>query len=243
MKKRMTALGLVLMMLLVWGASLAASNTMQEGSMYVNTANGRALRFRTTKSTKGTDNVMAEIPYGTKVYVTEWDGTWARVRYNGTMGYVVQKHLSIARPRDYAEVVAEREAEKEAQEALKEAQEALKAAEAEEKRLREEQEAAERLRLAQLARESEELDQSALKAVDIYDVSVVVGVVDMTTCLYAEPKLTAEVLAEYGDGARLAVLAENEDWARVYDGATDQVGYMLREDLIPDLEEEIMLED
>ncbi len=236
MKQRLFALGLALILVLAWAAALSEENTMQKGSMYVNTANGRALRFRTTKSTYGNDNVICEIPYGTKVFVQNWDGTWARITYNGRDGYVVQKHLTIARPKPFAEVEAEREAEDAARLAALEA-------EAEAKELQKKEENAERLRLAELNKANAKLDKSKIKVVPEYDATVVIGVVDMTTNLYDESKLTANVLARYSDGTRLVVQAENRDWALVYDGTEDLHGYILKEDIIPDVEEEILLED
>lgn len=236
MKKRLFALGLAFILVLAWACASAEENTMQTGSMYVNTANGRALRFRTTKSTYGNDNVICEIPYGTKVYVQGWDGTWARVTYNGRNGYVVQKHLTIARPKPYAEVEAEREAEEAARLAALEA-------EAEAKEAQAQAEAAERLRLAELNKQNAKLDKSKISVVQEYDATVVIGVVDMTTNLYDDSKLTANVLASYSDGARLVVQAENKDWAWVYDGKGDLHGYILKADIVPDVEEDVLLED
>ncbi len=256
MKKRFFALSLIVLLLFAQAAALAGD--MQNGSMYVNTANGRALRFRTTKSTRGTDNILCEIPYGTKVYVLDWDGTWAHIQYNGKKGYVVQKHLTIARPKDYETVVAEREAQEAAEMALLQQQAELKEQqkqqeaelkaqkkqeEAELKEQQKQQEAEELLRKSQIAKANAALDQSRLKDVEDYDVTVVIGVVDMTAPLYQAANLSAEKLAEYGDGARLVILEENKDWARIYDGASDQYGYMLRADLVPDLEEDVLLED
>ncbi len=266
MKKRIIALGLALLMVCCWAAALA--NDMQTGSMYVNTANGRALRFRNSKSTKGTDNILCEIPYGAKVYVVNWDGTWARVKYNNAVGYVVQKHLSIARPKDYETVVAEREAAKEAEKAAKEAakkaaedakaaKEAAKAAEAKAKAeakaaeaeakaaakaAEEEAKAAakeaaelEAARIAELKKADAALDQSKITTQEIYDVTVRIGVVDMTVPMFKSPSLLAATVAEYPDGARLSVCGRNNDWAWVYDGAADVYGYMLLEDLENDI--------
>ena len=76
-----------------------------------------------------------------------------------------------------------------------------------------------------------------------YDVTVRVGVVDLGVNLYAKPNLTSIVLAEYTDGVRLVVQGQNKDWALVYNGGTDDVGYMLLEDLEPDIVEDEMLDD
>lgn len=274
MIKRPSSIILVLVLLL--GLALPAfAADMQEGSMYVNTANGRALRFRSEKNTNS-DNILAEIPYGTKVYVLDWDSTWAKVRYNGAVGYVVKKFLTIARPKDYETVVAEREAAKiaaaeakrlaaEAAKAQKEAdaaakkaaQEAAKAqkeAEAAAKKAAQEaekaQKEAERLekeaekeRLKALKEENAKLDQTKIQTIDEYDVTVRVGVVDLAVNLYSKPDLTSDVLAEYMDGVRLLVRAANADWALVYNGENDDVGYMLLTDLEPDVMEEEILDD
>ena len=106
MFRRFVSLFLLAAMLCSLCASALAANTMQQGSMYVKTDNGKALRFRAKPSTSA--DVLAELPYGTKVYVTSWDGTWARVTYNSAKGYVVQKYLVVARPEPYEVVVAQR---------------------------------------------------------------------------------------------------------------------------------------
>ena len=204
---------MAVMLLLTVGLSALAENTMQEGSMYVNTANGKTLRFRSSKSTAA-DNVLAEIPYGTKVYVLDWDGTWARVRYNAAVGYVVKKHLSIARPEPFAKVQEER---KQA-EAVRQAEKELKQA-------------------------NRRLDHSRLKAVPTYDVTVITGTAGPTAALYGKTDLTSRVIGLYEEGDRLSVKAQNRDWAQVYDGGKDLIGYMLLEDLLEDLFEEEMLDD
>ena len=274
MIKRLSSIILVLVLLL--GLALPAfAADMQEGSMYVNTANGRALRFRSEKNTNS-DNILAEIPYGTKVYVLDWDSTWAKVRYNGAVGYVVKKFLTIARPKDYETVVAEREAAKiaaaeakrlaaEAAKAQKEADAAAKKAAQEAAKAQKEAEAAakkaareaekaqkeaerlekeaEKERLKALKEENAKLDQTKIQTIDEYDVTVRVGVVDLAVNLYSKPDLTSDVLAEYMDGVRLLVRAANADWALVYNGENDDVGYMLLTDLEPDVMEEEILDD
>ena len=182
--------------------------------MYVNTSNGKALRFRSSKSTSA-NNILAEIPYGTKVYVSSWDGTWARIRYNSAVGYVVRKHLSIARPDPYEEVQARQEAQDEARKKEKE----LKTA-------------------------NSRLDHSRIKTIpEPYDVTVRTGVEGLTATIYEKPSLLSNIVGTCIEGDRLAVAAENKDWALIYDGSSDRSGYMLLEDLEPDLVEEEILED
>lgn len=181
--------------------------------MYVNTSNGKALRFRTSKSTSA-DNILAEIPYGTKVYVVTWDSTWARIRYNSAIGYVVKKHLSIARPEPFETV----QAEKAKEEALRQQQNELKAA-------------------------NRKLDHSKIKSIDPYDVTVRTGVSGLSVSVYNKADLTSAVITTYEEGVRLEVTAKNKDWAKVYHGGTEKTGYMLLEDLEEDLMEEEILED
>ena len=210
--------GLLLFVLFLSSLAPAlAAGDMQLGSMYVNTSNGKALRFRSSKSTSA-DNVLVEIPYGTKVYVLSWDSTWARIRYNSAVGYVVKKHLSIARPEDYATVSAQRAEAKAAAQAEKELQQEIRQSDA-------------------------KLDHSKVKSVEAYDVTVVTGVEDLKAKVYKKASLASAVIAEYEEGVPLTLRAKNSDWAQIYNGADDSVGYMLLEDLVEDLVEDELLED
>ena len=226
---------LLAFLLLLPVASALAANTMQQGSMYVYTPNGRSLHFRATRSTTE-DNIISEIPYGSKVWVVSWDGTWARIQYNGMSGYVVKKYLQIARPAAYEEVVSASErakaaaAEEKANAAAEKAAAAAeKAAAAEEKK--------------QLAAVQKTLDKSAIKKVEEYDVTVIVDIVDGSTNLYKRSSLLSDVLRICPTGTRLVVTAQNKDWAKVYDGEQDLTGYVLLSDLVADEVEEELLED
>ena len=208
MLKRFFSVFLILLLILSAAAPAFAAGQMQQGSMYVNTSNGKALRFRSSKSTSA-NNILAEIPYGTKIYVTSWDGTWARIRYNSAVGYVVKKHLSIARPPEYSEVEAGR-----------------KQAEAEKKRQQE------------LKAANNRLDHAKVKKVVPYDVTVLTDVKDLKAKVYNKASLLADVSAEYVQGVPLTVQARNKDWAQIYNPGTDFTGFMLLEDLVEDLVEE-----
>ena len=219
-------IALLLCMLLMGGICVTAlaANTMQQGSMYVNTANGKALRFRSSKSTSA-DNILAEIPYGTKVYVLSWDGTWARIRYNSAVGYVVKKHLSIARPEPYTTVQSQRRQAEEIKQEQKAEKEAARKAENE------------------LKAQNKKLDKSKIKDVEPYDVSVLTGGREIKANLYAKASLLSKILATYSEGVRLEVHGKNKDWAKVYHGGTDMIGYMLLEELVEDITEDELLED
>ena len=213
MFRRIVSVLILILLLCALAAPALAASAMQQGSMYVNTANGKALRFRSSRSTSA-DNILDEIPYGTKVYVLSWDGTWARVRYNSAVGYVVKKHLSIARPEEYSLVQQHR---------------------AEEAVIREQEK--------QLQAENKKLDHSRLKKVTPYDVTVRTGVEGLTANLYKKADLTSQVVTEYEEGTRLEVTSANNDWALIYHGGTERTGYMLLEYLEEDLVEDELLED
>ena len=213
MTKRTVSILLAGILLVLLCTPALAASTMQQGSMYVFTSNGKALRFRSSKSTSA-DNVLTEIPYGTKVYVLSWDGTWAKIQYNSAVGYVVKKYLSIARPESYEVVKAEQEKE----EAIRQAEKELKA-------------------------ENKKLDHAKLKAVDAYDVTVRTGVTDLNANVYQKADLTSNVLTDYPEGTRLEVTAKNKSWAKIYHGGTERTGYMLLEVLEEDLVEDEVLED
>lgn len=216
MKKRIFA-ALLCGLLLVVAMTTALGADMQLGSMYVNTANGKTLTFRSSPSTTK-DNYLANIPYGTKVYVLSWSGSWARIRYNSAVGYVVKKHLSIARPEPFETV----------QQRKKEAQEAAAAEKERQKKLRE---------------ANAKLDSSKLKKVDPYDATVITGVRDLKAPLYKKASLLSDIVTEYSEGFPVTVRSANRDWALVYNGADDVTGYMLLEDLVADTVEEEILED
>ncbi len=196
----------------------ALANEMQEGSMYVYTPNGKTLHLRSSKSTADDKNIIREIPYGGKVYVADWDATWARIEYMGDSGYVVRKYLRIGPPASFEEDQAKKETAKEEKAAKKALEKELRAAQ-------------------------NKLDRSTIKSIPEYDVSVITELEDETVKLYKTASLLASVLKEYTSGARLTVIAQNNDWAKVYDGADDLTGYILRADLAEDVMEEEILED
>ena len=61
---------------------------------YVDTANKKSLNMR-SDCTMG-DNIIASIPYRAEVTVYEFlaGDAWARVEYNGLMGFVMTRYLS-----------------------------------------------------------------------------------------------------------------------------------------------------
>lgn len=82
-----------------------------------------------------------------------------------------------------------------------------------------------------------------MKNVTPYDVTVRSGVSELAISLYRKPDLTSDILTSYEEGTRLEVTAQNKDWALVYHGGTERTGYILLEDLEPDIVEEELLED
>ncbi len=231
MLKKITAMLLVILTSLsilssgIFTPALAAK--MQEGSMYVNTANGRALRFRSGKSTDSS-NVICQIPYRTKVFVLEYDATWAKVKYNGAVGYVMNKYLTIARPMPRETLLAMRATEKAARDAARKV-----AAEAQSQKKAQKAILAREMKALKAA--NRKLDHSKVRSVENYDAMIRASASDLSVKLYQKPSLVTEVLDEYEEGVRLVVLGQNKDWALVYNESTDMQGYMLLEYLEPDL--------
>ena len=73
------------------------SPTVSNGTgMYVYTSNGKTLHLRQKASSTG--KILREIPWGAKVNVLKTSGSWAKITYDGTTGYVVKKYLVSRRP-------------------------------------------------------------------------------------------------------------------------------------------------
>ena len=66
---------------------------------------------------------------------------------------------------------------------------------------------------------------------------------ELAAPVYKKPSLLEEVLTRYESGTLLTVIAENKDWAEVYNGEKDETGYMLLSDLEADIMEEEVIAD
>ena len=213
----------------------AVADSASSGTMYVYTPNGRALYFRATRSISD-DNIIRQIPYGAQVFVASMDVTWARIEYDGDTGYVVRKYLQRSAPAPYKTIKAQQEAE----EARKQEEAAAQQAEKDEIAA---QQAAQKAARKELQEAQKKLDRKAIKSVLEYDVTVLSEVEGVLMNMYKNSSLLSSIIRVYEGGERLTVIAQNDDWAKVYDAEEDLVGYMLRMDLIEDLVEEEILDD
>lgn len=220
--KRLICIICALMLLCAFVIPALAVN--YEGSMYVYTKNGKALRFRTSRSTTE-DNVICQIPVGTKVFVLGTNGSWAKIKYNGITGWVMKGYLSPSRvdPNERSIVTKAPAAKTE-----KPSKQTAKPADSP----------------TATPAPASKINTKVSKVVDVeeYDVTVYPLPGEETAAIHKTPSVSAKVLVSCGEGYRLVVRGEGEGWARVYDGATDLTGYMLLDELVPDEEEEIELD-
>jgi len=203
-----------------------SDSSATSNSMYVYTANGKTLHLRQKSSSSA--KILREIPWGSRVTVLKVSGSWAKVTYDGTTGYVVRKYLVSSRPsRQLLKSITQRREEK--------------ARQAEEAKQKKEEEAQEKERLAEV---DKTLDTSTLLVLSIpQDVSVSPEAPATDAAMYSKASLTSKVLRRHAEDTHLIVLAENADWAKVYDGEHNQEGYMLLSDLVYDLIDEEELEE
>ena len=57
--------------------------------------NGSYVNLRYSRSTEDSSNILAQVPYGSKVDVMEQSGNWTKLRYNGVVGYMVSDYVYI----------------------------------------------------------------------------------------------------------------------------------------------------
>ena len=95
MKRKWLSLIALVMVAVLFTPVIALGGT---NIFYVDTANKKSLNMR-SDCTMG-DNIIANIPYRAEVTVYEFlaGDTWARVEYNGRMGFVMTRYLSGTRP-------------------------------------------------------------------------------------------------------------------------------------------------
>lgn len=103
MKKIITS---ILAIMLIAALALTASAEIIDGEtyMYIKTNTGVGLHVRSTPDTTTEDNIVALLPYGTRVRVDgyEKNGVWARISYEGCRGcYVYTRYLSATNPGKY----------------------------------------------------------------------------------------------------------------------------------------------
>lgn len=94
-KKSIALFSAVVMLLLMLAPTLALANVPHA---YVRTSNFGPLNMRQDISVNSPK--IGSIPYGTRVVIQDYfsDNTWASVEYNGKVGYVMTRYLSMDVP-------------------------------------------------------------------------------------------------------------------------------------------------
>ncbi len=69
----------------------AEGNNLGLGTMFVYTENGKTLNVRSTPETG--DNIIGQLRYGSKVEVTAFEGSWAKIAYLGGSAWVQSRFL------------------------------------------------------------------------------------------------------------------------------------------------------
>ena len=187
------------------GGGGGSSSVVTGSTMYVYTANGKTLHLRQKANSNA--KILREIPWGAGVSVQKVSGSWAKVTYSGTTGYVVKKYLVNHRPSRSSKVTSARKT------------------------------AGTSTAISSKNQPTRKLDSSPLdKLASPYDATVIPT--GKEALMYKKASLTSTVMNRFPEGTHVVVLAENKDWAKVYDGGKDEEGYMLLEELISDLVEE-----
>ena len=91
-------IGLMLAVVLLVLVASAAVSESQGTEMYVYTKNGKALKVRSSMSTKDDSNVIGGLSYGTKVIIYGQRDGWALIDYGNTAGYIMYRFLVKEKP-------------------------------------------------------------------------------------------------------------------------------------------------
>lgn len=73
-------------------SSSSSTSSASAHTMYIKSANGKKVNFRSSASLKG--KLLDQLKVGTKVTAYGTSGSWTRIRYNGRYGYVQTAFLS-----------------------------------------------------------------------------------------------------------------------------------------------------
>ncbi len=194
-------------------------STPSSGStMYVYTANGKTLHLREKGKTGA--KILREIPWGAQVKVLKSSGSWSKVTYSGTTGYVVSKYLVSKRP-------TRRPSSKKSSSKADPTPTPLPV----------------RLPDSLSGITDETLDQTEPVDLEIpEEVTIEPLTDDPDVPLFSEMTLESKMLHQYSRGDHLRLVSKNENWGLVIDATNNLEGYMLLDWLVPDLIDEEILE-
>ena len=195
-------IGLMLAVMMLTGLAFAAVAESQGSERYVCTANGKGLNVRSSMSTTE-DNVVATLPYGTKVftYGNPQPG-WTYVEIGNTSGYVMSRYLVKNKPAPYDP-------------SARPAEPAAKSG---------------RNFDSKAATTVEQINSLLAAAKTVEPYSVTVRPVRASGWVYMRwlPSKNAKLLATYGANQELTVIAELKDWYQVQDPSNGSVGFIYK---------------
>ena len=194
--KKWIGLMLAVMMLAALAASAMAEEQGRE--MYVYTKNGKALLVRSGMNTTD-DNVIATLPYGTKVFTYgNPEPGWTYMEIGNTHGYVMSRYLVKNKPAPYSGSTEKKESSKDFD-----------------------------TRSATTVEQINTLLASA-KSVEPYSVTVFPSRTSGWVYLRWLPSRHSAQIATFAANQQLTVIAELKDWFQVEDPATGKVGFVYK---------------
>lgn len=196
------------------GSGSGSSTPSAGTSMYVYTANGKTLHLR--EKGKSNAKILREIPWGARVSVVKASGSWTKITYDGTTGYVVTKYLVSKRPtRKPSSGSSKKSADAKPTPIPVKFPESLN------------------------GYTDQDLDSSDMVTLDApEDVTVEPPADDENVPMFSKMSLKSKMLYQYVEGDYLLLIAKNEDWGKVTDPSGEKEGYMLLDWLVSDLTEE-----
>ena len=192
-------IGLILVMMMLVLLASAAMSESQGTAMYVYTKNGKALKIRSSMSTKDDSNVVGTLAYGEKVIIYGHRDGWALIDYGNSSAYIMYRFLVKEKPDPY------------------------KASDASEKKTTTTSSTKDSSTVAQLNALTD-----SVKFVTPYTVTVRPARASGWVYMRWFPSKSAETLASFNANYELTVIAELKDWYQVSDPESGKVGFVYK---------------
>ena len=192
-------IGLILVMMMLVLLASAALSESQGTAMYVYTKNGKALKIRSSMSTKDDSNVVGTLAYGEKVIIYGHRDGWALIDYGNSSAYIMYRFLVKEKPAPY------------------------KDSDTSEKKTTTTASTKDSSTVAQLNALTD-----SVKFVTPYTVTVRPARASGWVYLRWFPSKSAETLASFNANYELTVIAELKDWYQVSDPESGKVGFVYK---------------
>ena len=192
-------IGLILAIMMLVLLASAAMSESQGTAMYVYTKNGKALKIRSSMSTKDDSNVVGTLAYGEKVIIYGHRDGWALIDYGNSSAYIMYRFLVKEKPDPY------------------------KASDASEKKTTTTSSTKDSSTVAQLNALTD-----SVKFVTPYTVTVRPARASGWVYMRWFPSKSAETLASFNANYELTVIAELKDWYQVSDPESGKVGFVYK---------------